>query len=248
MNYFKQLNTFYRILPNNPISPIAQCLYSYLLNKNNELNWAKEFKVANSVIIAFTSLSTSSLQRARNELVQKGYIVYKKSTGNSAGKYQIIDLVGQIEQQPEQQLEQQSEQQPEQQVEHINKYKQETKIENNKKVSKKDKKKTFDDLIENYTTNEELREELKNHLATRKAKKATLTNRAIELSLKKLDELVKSVPVNEQEGMKIKIVQRSIERGWIGFFPILENNNKNSDGWDYIKQESQKYKNQDLPF
>lgn len=116
-----------------------------------------------------------------------------------------------------------------------------------KNISKKERKETFDKLIENYTTNDELKEELKNHLATRKAKKATLTNRAIELSLKKLDELVKSVPVNEQEGMKLKIVRQSIERGWTGFFPIQENNKKN-DGWDYIKQESQRYKKQDLPF
>lgn len=116
-----------------------------------------------------------------------------------------------------------------------------------KNISKKERKETFDKLIENYTTNDELKEELKNHLATRKAKKATLTNRAIELSLKKLDELVKIVPVNEQEGMKLKIVRQSIERGWTGFFPIQENN-KNNDGWNYIKQESQRYKNQDLPF
>lgn len=248
MNYFKQLNTFYRILSNNPISPIAQCFYCYLLNKNNELNWTKEFKVANSVIMAFTSLSISSLQRARNELVQKGYIIYKKGSGNSAGKYQIIDLVAQIEQQSEQQPEQQPEQQIEQQVEHINKHKHKTKTETNKKVSKKYKKETFDNLIENYTTNEELREELKNHLATRKVKKATLTNRAIELSLKKLDELVKSVPVNDQEGMKLKIVQRSIENGWIGFFPLPNLQNRNNDGWDYIKKESEKNKDQDLPF
>lgn len=114
------------------------------------------------------------------------------------------------------------------------------------KVIKKENKESFDTLIDNYTTNDELRIELKNHLATRKAKKATLTNRAIELSLKKLDELVKSVPVNEQEGMKLKIVRQSIERGWTGFFPIQEN--KKNDGWDYIKQESQRYKKQDLPF
>ncbi len=117
-----------------------------------------------------------------------------------------------------------------------------------KNISKKERKETFDDLIGNYTTNDELRSELKNHLATRKAKKATLTNRAIELSLKKLDELVKEVPVNEAEEMKLNIVRQSIERGWTGFFPISKCNNKNSDGWDYIKQESQKYKQDDFPF
>ena len=72
--------------------------------------------------------------------------------------------------------------------------------------------------------NLELREELKNHLATRKAKKATLTNRAIELSLKKLDELTSNIPINDQEIVKTKIVQQSIERGWVGFFEVKQDN------------------------
>ena len=96
-----------------------------------------------------------------------------------------------------------------------------------KKESKKEKKQSFDDLINSYTQNEELREELKNHLATRKAKKATLTNRAIELSLKTLDSLVESKPINDQEDEKIKIVQQSIAYGWTGFFALKEKNQTN---------------------
>ena len=112
-----------------------------------------------------------------------------------------------------------------------------------RKVSKKESKKSFDDLIDSYTSNPELQEELKNHLATRKAKKATLTNRAIELSLKKLDELTSNIPVNMQEEAKIKIVQQSIERGWVGFFELKEQqtfSNKKSSGWDYMNEEYKK--------
>lgn len=119
---------------------------------------------------------------------------------------------------------------------------------NNKKVSKKE---SFDDLIDSYTENEDLREELKNHLATRKTKKATLTNRAIELSLKKLDELVYHKPVNDQEQEKIKIVQQSIERGWTGFFEVKENTQKQykkNDGWDYLNEEINRIRNNDKPF
>ena len=88
---------------------------------------------------------------------------------------------------------------------------------NNKKESKKEKKLTFDSLIDSYTENEELRMELKEHLKTRKAKKAAMTNRSIELSLKKLDKIGKS----DEE--KIQIVQNSIMNGWIAFFPLKEN-------------------------
>lgn len=116
--------------------------------------------------------------------------------------------------------------------------------ESNTKVNvKKERRKSFDDLIDSYTSNPELQEELKNHLATRKAKKATLTNRAIELSLKKLDELTSKIPVNMQEEAKIKIVQQSIERGWVGFFEIKEQqnfSNKKSSGWDYVNEEYKK--------
>lgn len=89
---------------------------------------------------------------------------------------------------------------------------------NNRKESKKEKKLTFDSLIDSYTENEELRMELKEHLKTRKAKKAAMTNRSIELSLKKLDKIGKS----DEE--KIQIVQNSIMNGWIAFFPLKENN------------------------
>lgn len=92
MNYIKQVNTFYEFLPNNPLSSNAQCLYSYLLNKNNRLGWIKEFTVANKIVEGFTGLSRRALDKARNELKQKGYIEYSKGFGNKAGKYVIVCL------------------------------------------------------------------------------------------------------------------------------------------------------------
>lgn len=97
-----------------------------------------------------------------------------------------------------------------------------------KKVRKKNNTKSFDELIEAYTNNVDLQEELKNHLQTRKAKKASMTNRAIELSFKSLDKLSN----NDEE--KIKIVQQSIERGWIGFFALTKektNSSKSNTNW-----------------
>lgn len=98
-------------------------------------------------------------------------------------------------------------------------------IDNNisKKESKKERKeperakenvKSFNELIDNYTPNEQLRKELKEHLKVRKNKKAALTNRAIELSLKKLDDLAS----NDAE--KIQMVQNAIMSGWTTFYPL----------------------------
>lgn len=92
INYIKQLNAFYKFLPNNPVSANAQCLYSYLLNKNSELNWIEEFTVSNMIVCGLTSLSRQSLDRARNELKQKGYIEYKKGHSNQAGTYVVVSF------------------------------------------------------------------------------------------------------------------------------------------------------------
>ena len=96
---------------------------------------------------------------------------------------------------------------------------------NNNKERKKErttenKAPTFDEIIDSYTDNEELRMELKEHLKTRKSKKATMTNRAIELSLNKLDK------ISSSDEEKIQIVQNAIMSGWTTFYPLKENNYK----------------------
>ena len=80
--------------------------------------------------------------------------------------------------------------------------------------------KSFDSLIDDYTENENLRKELKEHLKTRKLKKAALSNRAVELSLKKLDQLAGS----DEE--KILIVQNAIMNGWTTFYPLKADEKK----------------------
>lgn len=90
MNYIKQINTFYKLIQDNPLSSNAQCLYNYLLNKCSELGWKSEFSVSNLIVCGFTSLSRQALDRARNELIQKGYLKYKKGYSNQAGKYLLV--------------------------------------------------------------------------------------------------------------------------------------------------------------
>lgn len=88
-------------------------------------------------------------------------------------------------------------------------------------LSKKEREtKSFDSLIDDYTENENLRKELKEHLKTRKMKKAALTNRAIELSLKKLDQLAVS------DAEKLLIVQNAVMNGWTTFYPLKADEKK----------------------
>lgn len=85
-----------------------------------------------------------------------------------------------------------------------------------KERKKKDSRRSFDTIIENYTQNVELQNELKNHLKVRKQKRGALTDRAIVLELQRLDDLA------DLDEMKLRIVQQSIERGWVGFFEIKD--------------------------
>ena len=101
-----------------------------------------------------------------------------------------------------------------------------------KKISKKENEKTFNVLIEEYSQNEVLRYELKEHLKIRKLKKAPLTNHAIELSFKKLNSLSNS------DNEKIEIVQESITNGWIGFFPLKQNNEKTKKRFSPVSQNT----------
>ena len=109
----------------------------------------------------------------------------------------------------------------------------ENRIEENRIEEKERKKeKTFNEIIDDFTDNLDLRTELKNHLAVRKLKKGSLTNRAIELELKTLSKL------SDNTNIQLEIVRQSIEKGWIGFFPVkndIETNSKVLSGNPFLE-------------
>lgn len=97
MNYLRQLNAFNELKMTNPVSANAQCLYLNLLHVNNRNHWKEEFSVSNSYMMALTCLSRQALDRARNELKQKGFIEYTKGAGSQAGTYLIVRFDTQID-------------------------------------------------------------------------------------------------------------------------------------------------------
>lgn len=84
------------------------------------------------------------------------------------------------------------------------------------KESKKAAPASFDRLIETYSRgNEEVKELLGEWLKVRKAKRAAMTDRAIELNLQKLERLAK------ESGMSVAdYLKEIICRGWQAFYPI----------------------------
>ena len=99
-------------------------------------------------------------------------------------------------------------------------------------VSAKSEKDEIQANIKNYTDNKELQDALREFVKMRKAIKHPLTDRALTLSLNKLDKLGKD------DTEKVAIVNQSIERGWKGFFPIGETQTQPDSSTDINEYKS----------
>lgn len=92
------------------------------------------------------------------------------------------------------------------------------------KKERKSKSKSYDEQIVEYTGNEELQDALKAFLQMRSFIKKPMTEYALKLMLKKLDEL------GNNDTTKIAILNQSITHNWQGIFPLKD---------EYTKQDKQ---------
>lgn len=106
-----------------------------------------------------------------------------------------------------------------------------TQIEHVEKTTCRKKKKTisYDEQIAEYTQNEDLQNALKAFLQMRSFIKKPMTEYALKLMLKKLDEL------GNTDDVKIAILNQSITNNWQGIFPLKDGNTKQE------KQPEKKY-------
>ena len=107
------------------------------------------------------------------------------------------------------------------------------------------KEKTFpsveklEDIVDKYTENQKLRDALKNFVRMREDLKKPLSERAINIILKKLDDL------GNNEEHKTKIVDQSIECNWQTVYPLRKDNKGDyrdcevykDNGFDYDEME-----------
>lgn len=217
MNYLTQINAFYRLLPNNPLSSNAQCLYNYLLNKNNELGWVKEFTVSNMIVCGFTSLSRQALDRARNELKTKGYIDYKKGISNQAGKYLIVSFDTQDNTQNNTQGNTQDDTQGGHTVSTLNKL---NKTKQKNKENKKEKIIESDEVVNKKIQDEDLKNAFYDFIKMRDAIKNPLTTRGLELAIDRVNKLS-----NDKEE-QLLIINKSIMNNWQGLFALNDEDKK----------------------
>lgn len=84
----------------------------------------------------------------------------------------------------------------------------------------KEKKETYNSIILDYTSDLNLQKALQNYVAYRKSNpKKPFTIQALKLNLNNLTKSAKS------EREKIQIVNNSIEKGWLSFYPLRSNSN-----------------------
>ncbi len=131
MNYIAQLNGFFDLKQRNPLSSNAQTLYINLFYIDNRCGWKPRFTVSNVTLQSLTGLSRQQLDRARNELVQKGYVEYKKGAGNQAGMYLLVCFDTQTDTQTDTQIDTQTDTQSGHKLRTLNKLKQKTKTKEN---------------------------------------------------------------------------------------------------------------------
>ena len=79
---------------------------------------------------------------------------------------------------------------------------------------------------EYYPNDEILNKAFSDYVAMRKKIKAPMTDRAIELAIKKLDELS-----NGDNDIAIKIIEQSIMNGWKGFFELKQDSKTRQDNF-----------------
>jgi hypothetical protein len=101
-----------------------------------------------------------------------------------------------------------------------------------KKSEKTTTKKGFDSILDDYTQNRKLRETLSDFIKMRKAKKKPMTDRALTMLLKKLDEL------SQNEDEKIRILEESILHTWDTVYPLKTYNTQpqNPQNNDYDEE------------
>jgi hypothetical protein len=234
MDYIKEMNAFYDLDMANQLTPNAISLYFALLNIANKLYWKVDFTVSNLTLQSRSGIADrKTLDRARNQLIQKGLIDYKPSGKvNQAGSYTVIGCVGQLvgknATQHATQNATQNGTRDGTQNDPINKQNKtnQNKKENNPPISP----------FENYSQNGDLLQRLNEFVVMRKTIKKPMTDRAKKELLAKLDKLAKT----DEE--KIAILDQSIFNSWQGVFPLKQQGRNNprkeeaDDDWGWRKE------------
>lgn len=91
MTYIERLNEFNRWLESNALPGNAQLMYFRLLNVFNRAGWPESVQVDTLRLMALTDCQKAAAYRARDKLVETGFIGYKKGSKGKPTAYFLFD-------------------------------------------------------------------------------------------------------------------------------------------------------------
>ena len=194
---------------------IYACIYGFSQAEKQTFNGSLQY------LADWTNSTKQSVIKCLKSLIEKGYIEKTETFINGVKfcEYRIIELntvLNKVEHPIKQSLTGGSEQSLPNNICLDNK-------EDKKEEKKESKQTTFDDILRAYTTDEKTLELLGEWLKVRKAKRAAMTDTAIQLNINKLDSLAK------KSGLTVPAyLEEIICRGWAAFYEIKNFNDKNS--------------------
>lgn len=203
MTYIDALNSFYDLIQCNQVSANAQLLYYTLLQINNKCSWMDWFQRTNVSLCGIMNMGEKAMMNARNELKQLGLIAFETSKKRGeCTKYSILYPSNGSTNAAQTQYKRSTNAV---QTADINRQRQRQRQKSNTNV-----------LPENFSDHPVLDQEIKNFIAFRKTMKKPMSQHAIELLIKHLNQM------SSDPEVQIRILEQSIERGWTGIFPLKE--------------------------
>lgn len=210
MNYITEINAFERWLETNYLPISAQLLWYKLICLFNKCGWCEWVTVDNLRLMAAMQMSReATFIKVRDELIKAGLIEYQKGKKGSPNKYKLISFTFKSVVQTEVNTVVQSE------VETVVNTVAQT-VDINKHRNKSFKKSSTKVLPERYADDDKLNDAILDYISHRKEIKAAMTDRAIDLMVKKLNGMT------TDNSEKIAILNQSIENGWKGIFALKD--------------------------
>lgn len=92
MDFMQRLNGFFERKKTHPLKANSVAMYLILLEEANEQRFPDSFPVSHGRIQEDISLYDREFRRAREELVQEGYITYRQGDKCSYEIYSLVPL------------------------------------------------------------------------------------------------------------------------------------------------------------
>lgn len=220
-------NSNYTVMSNyhlrdKDLSLKAKGLLSWMLSNNDD--W--DYSIAG--IVACCKEGETTINTALKELQDNGYVEVKKIMPNKESnrihyEYFVYEYPQGVESQGVESLGLDNQGLESQGVEN------QGQINNNKSIIKKSNNN------KQYSDNKELDTAIKDFIDHRKKMKKPMTDRAIDLFIKKLNGLSTS------EGKQILMINTAIERGWLTVYPIKEDRPMERKNSDKLKELEDRY-------